>query len=68
GEAGLSLQDAVRTRMYIVHARDAGEVGRAHADLFGDVRPAATMLIVSGLVDSGMLVEIEVDAYRGERG
>ncbi|GGO81661.1 RidA family protein [Wenjunlia tyrosinilytica] len=64
-ELGLTAADVVRTRMYIVHSRDVEAVGRAHKELFDAVRPAATMLVVSGFVDSRMLVEVEVDAYRG---
>jgi enamine deaminase RidA (YjgF/YER057c/UK114 family) len=71
-QVGLGLADVVQTRMYLVHSRDAQEVGRAHAKLFGQTRPAATMVTVSGLIDSMMLVEVEVVAYRGagaaERG
>ncbi|XVQ13846.1 RidA family protein [Spirillospora sp. CA-255316] len=62
---GLSADDVVRTRMYITRAGDSGEVGRAHASLFKDVRPAASMLVVAGLIDPRMLVEVEVEAYRG---
>ncbi|REE99737.1 RidA family protein [Thermomonospora umbrina] len=62
---GLGAQDVVRTRMYITRADDATEVGRAHGDFFAAVRPAASMLIVAGLLDPRMLVEVEVDAYRG---
>lgn len=51
--------------MYLSHARDAEDVGRAHKELFGDVRPAATMVVVNGFVDSRVLVEVEVEAYRG---
>ncbi|MCT9088177.1 RidA family protein [Streptomyces sp. ASQP_92] len=62
---GLGRQDVVRTRMYLTHARDVEDVGRAHKELFDDVRPAATMLIVSGFVDPSLVVEVEVEAYRG---
>lgn len=62
---GLGRESVVRTRMYLTHSRDVEAVGRAHKELFDDVRPAATMLVVSGFVDSRMLVEVEVDAYRG---
>ncbi|MER7462520.1 RidA family protein [Streptomyces sp. NPDC097981] len=62
-EAGLGPQNVVRTRMYLTHARDVDEVGRAHKTLFDSVRPAATMLIVSGFVDPSMVVEVEVEAY-----
>ncbi|MFI6050278.1 RidA family protein [Streptomyces violascens] len=62
---GLGRTDVVRTRMYITHARDVDDVGRAHKELFDDVRPAASMLIVSGFVDPSLVVEVEVEAYRG---
>jgi enamine deaminase RidA (YjgF/YER057c/UK114 family) len=63
-ELGLSLADVVQTRMYVMHVRDQAAVGRAHREMFGDVRPAATMVEVGGLVDGRMLVEVEVVAYR----
>ena len=63
--AGFALEDVVRTRWYVVHARDIAEVGRAHGELFGDIRPASTVVVVSGLADPGMLVEIEFDADKG---
>ncbi|GAA4954155.1 MAG: RidA family protein [Streptomycetaceae bacterium] len=66
-KAGLSRDDVVRTRMYITHARDADEVGRAHKAMFDTARPAATMVVVAGLIDSRMLVEVEVEAYRGAK-
>ncbi|GAA2962821.1 RidA family protein [Kitasatospora cinereorecta] len=67
-QTGLGREDVVRTRMYLTHARDVDEVGRAHKELFDDVRPAASMIIVSGLVDPGLVVEVEVEACRaGER-
>jgi enamine deaminase RidA (YjgF/YER057c/UK114 family) len=59
---GGSLADVVRTRMFIVDAADADEVGRAHAEVFGGVAPAATMVVVAGLLDPAWRVEIEVDA------
>ncbi|MEU3446699.1 RidA family protein [Streptomyces thermolilacinus] len=68
GQLGLGAADVVRTRMYITHARDVEEVGRAHKELFDAVRPAASMLIVSGLVDSRLVVEVEVEAYRVNGG
>ena len=64
-ELGLGREDVVRTRMYLTHARDVDDVGRAHKELFETVRPAASMLIVSGLVDPSLVVEVEVEAYRG---
>ncbi|MEV8313017.1 RidA family protein [Streptomyces sp. NPDC059900] len=62
---GLGREHVVRTRMYLTHARDVEEVGRAHKELFDDVRPAASMLIVSGFIDPSLVVEVEVEAYRG---
>ncbi|RSS88775.1 RidA family protein [Streptomyces sp. WAC05292] len=65
-QAGLGAEHVVRTRMYLTHARDVDEVGRAHKELFDSVRPAASMIIVSGFVDPSLVVEVEVEAYRGE--
>ncbi|MFD5555880.1 RidA family protein [Streptomyces sp. NPDC127068] len=64
-QLGLGAEHVVRTRMYLTHARDVDEVGRAHKELFDAVRPAASMVIVSGFVDPRLLVEVEVEAYRG---
>ncbi|MGW6569065.1 RidA family protein [Streptomyces sp. NPDC054975] len=64
---GLGPEDVVRTRMYLTHARDVDEVGRAHKELFDAVRPAASMIIVSGFVDPSLVVEVEVEAYQGEK-
>ncbi|MCX4551680.1 RidA family protein [Streptomyces sp. NBC_01387] len=64
-ELGLGVADVVRTRMYVTHARDVQDVGRAHKELFDEVRPAATMVIVAGLIDPSLVVEVEVEAYRG---
>ena len=61
----LGVEAVIRTRMYLTHARDVDEVGRAHKELFDAVRPAATMVVVSGFVDSRVLVEIELEAFRG---
>ncbi|MFE5657821.1 RidA family protein [Streptomyces sp. NPDC056517] len=65
-QLGLGPEDVVRTRMYITHARDVDEVGRAHKELFDAVRPAASMIIVSGFVDPSLVVEVEVEAFRPE--
>ena len=62
-EAGCSLADVVRTRMYVRDIADADAVGSAHAELFDAVRPAASMIEVSGFIDARMRVEVEVDAY-----
>jgi enamine deaminase RidA (YjgF/YER057c/UK114 family) len=63
-QAGFGIADVVRTRMYVVSVDDCDAVGRAHATVFDQVRPAATMVVVSGLIDRAMRVEVEVDAYR----
>ncbi|MEU9123864.1 Rid family hydrolase [Streptomyces sp. NPDC048506] len=63
-QVGLGRDDVVRTRMYLTHARDVDEVGRAHKELFDSVRPVASMIIVSGFVDPRLVVEVEVEAYR----
>jgi len=62
GRAGARLDHVVRTRIYVRNVADWETIGRVHGQYFGQVRPAATMVEVSGLVDPDMLVEIEVDA------
>lgn len=61
--AGARLEHVVRSRMYVRNVADWETIGRVHGQYFGSIRPAATMVEVSGLVDPDMLVEIEVDAY-----
>ncbi len=61
-EAGAALSDVVRTRMYLTSAEDGAAVGAVHGELLGHVRPAATMVVVAGLLDPAWKVEIEAEA------
>lgn len=61
-EVGGRPEDVVRTRIYLTDRDDADAVGRAHQAMFGDVHPAATMVVVAGLLDERWKVEIEADA------
>jgi len=63
GQAGATLADVVRTRIYVTDISRWREVGDVHAQVFGDIRPAATMVEVSALIAPDLLVEIEADAY-----
>ena len=60
--AGATLADVVRTRMYIVSADEAEAVGAVHGELFGEARPAATMVVVKALLDPRWKVEVEAEA------
>ena len=64
-EAGLGLADVVRTRMFVTSQASVPAVLAAHGTRFAGVRPAATVVVVTGLIDPSLLVEIEVDARRG---
>jgi enamine deaminase RidA (YjgF/YER057c/UK114 family) len=64
-EAGCLRENIVQSRMYISDRADADAVGRAHHGLLGDVRPAATMIVVNGFIDPRMLVEIELTGWTG---
>jgi len=64
-DAGSSLREVVRTRIYVTDITRWREIGRAHAEFFGEVRPATTMVEISRLVDPQMLVEIEAEAIIG---
>jgi enamine deaminase RidA (YjgF/YER057c/UK114 family) len=63
--AGASLGDVIQTRMYVADISRGDEVGRAHGEVFGEIRPLATMVEISALIDPRMLVEIEAVAYLG---
>ena len=64
-EAGTRPEDIVRTRTYLVDRADADAVGRAHAEVFGHIRPASTMVVVAALLDPRWKVEMEAEAVLG---
>ncbi|MCF8546474.1 MAG: RidA family protein [Microbacteriaceae bacterium] len=63
-EAGHSINDIVRTRMFLANASDMDAVGKAHGEMFGSIKPAATMIAGLEFINPEMLVEIEVDSYK----
>jgi enamine deaminase RidA (YjgF/YER057c/UK114 family) len=64
-EAGFTFEDVVRTRMFITDITRAGELNDVHREVFGEIRPASTLVEVPRLIDPSLLVEIEVEARRG---
>jgi len=67
GHAGATLDDVIRTRIYVTNIDDWREIARAHSEAFGEIRPATSMIEVTRLIDPKMLVEIEADAILSAR-
>ncbi len=65
GSLGARREDVVRTRTYLIDPQDWSEVGRVHGEVFGDVRPASTMVVVAALLDPRWKVELEAEAVIG---
>jgi enamine deaminase RidA (YjgF/YER057c/UK114 family) len=66
-EAGVGFEDVIRTRIYVTDMSFWEEVGRAHSEVFGEVRPATSMIEITALIEPAYVVEIEATAYRGDR-
>jgi enamine deaminase RidA (YjgF/YER057c/UK114 family) len=64
-EAGLAAEQVIASRMYVTDRADTESVGAAHGEIFGQIRPAATMVIVAGLIDPALRVEVELVAWAG---
>jgi enamine deaminase RidA (YjgF/YER057c/UK114 family) len=63
-EAGFSMADVVRTRMYVTEVGNIAAVAQVHGEVFGEVRPASAAIVVKALIEPSLLVEIEADAQR----
>ena len=65
-QLGARPEDVVRTRVFVTSGDDWEEIGRAHGEVFGEIRPASAMLVITGLLDTRFLVEIEADAIAAD--